>query len=425
MAVERAVKLGLVGLGYWGPNLLRAAGDLEGVDVTVVCDLMPERLARQKKRNPYVETTTNLEDVLADKSLDGVMLASPIATHHELALRCLQAGKHVFVEKPLAQSSEECLDLIGCATERDLILMPGHTFLYAPPVIAVKEILDRQDLGEIYFVTSTRVNLGIHQSNSSVIEDLAPHDFSILHYWLGMPLFVRAIGRDSVVRGDWDVAFIDMGYPTGTLVRMELSWLAPAKLRRTVVAGRKGMLVYDDTSNEPIRIHDCGVEVVDPLNFGEHRMAYRTGDIISPRVSTDEPLRMEIADFAQSIRTGELPRSDMHLGHDVVRMVEAAELSMRRSGSAIPLNLPPGEQRRMPDRRESSHGMPWFNGPTTLPERPASVEEPERVASSSNMERRSTGDRRQSGRPNGKTNGKQNGKQNGKRTSKGSVGPSH
>ena len=150
-------------------------------------------------------------------------------------------------------------------------------------------MLERQDLGEIYFVTSTRVNLGIHQSNSSVIQDLAPHDFSILHYWLGMPLFVRAIGRDSVVRGDWDVAFIDMGYPTGTLVQMELSWLAPTKLRRTVVAGRKGMLVYDDTSNEPIRIHDLGVEVVEPLNFGEHQMAYRTGDIISPRLAADEP----------------------------------------------------------------------------------------------------------------------------------------
>jgi predicted dehydrogenase len=343
----------------------------------VICDLVPERLALQQKRNPYVKVTTSIEDILSDGSIDGVMIASPIGTHHELALRCLAAGKHVFVEKPMAQTAEQCLDLIGSATERELILMPGHTFLYAPPVVAVKELLDRQDLGEIYFVTSTRVNLGMHQSNSSVIEDLAPHDFSILHYWLGAPLFVRAIGRDSVVRGEWDVAFIDMGYPTGTLVRMELSWLAPTKLRRTVVAGRKGMLVYDDTSNEPIRIHDCGVEVVNPLNFGEHRMAYRTGDIISPRLATDEPLRMEIADFALSIRSGRAPRSDMHLGLEVVRMVEAAELSMRHSGTAIPLNLPPGEQRHKPDRRRSSHGMPWFNGPTTLSKRTDGIEDSE------------------------------------------------
>jgi predicted dehydrogenase len=370
MANQRALKLALVGLGYWGPNLLRAASDLEGVEISMVCDLVPERLALQRKRNPYLQVTTRIEDILGDESIDGVIIASPIPTHHELALQCLRAGKHAFVEKPMSQTSKQCLDLIGCASERELILMPGHTFLYAPPVIAVKELLDRQELGEIYFVTSTRVNLGMHQSNSSVIEDLAPHDFSILHYWMGMPLFVRAIGRDSVVRGDWDVAFIDMGYPTGTLVRMELSWLAPTKLRRTVVAGRKGMLVYDDTSNEPIRIHDCGVEVVNPLNFGEHRMAYRTGDIISPRLATDEPLRMELADFAHSIRTGQPPRSDMHLGLDVVRMVEAAELSLRHSGAAIPLNLPDGEQRHMPDRRRSSHGMPWFDGPTTLADRP-------------------------------------------------------
>jgi predicted dehydrogenase len=377
MSTERGLKLALVGLGYWGPNLLRAASDLEGVEISTICDLVPARLELQRKRNPYLEVTTRIEDILSDESIDAVIIASPIGTHHELALRCLGAGKHVFVEKPMAQTSQQCLDLIGCAAEQDLILMPGHTFLYAPPVIAVKELLDRQDLGEIYFVTSTRVNLGMHQSNSSVIEDLAPHDFSILHYWMGMPLFIRAIGRDSVVRGDWDVAFIDMGYPTGTLVRMELSWLAPTKLRRTVVAGRKGMLVYDDTSNEPIRIHDCGVEVVNPLNFGEHRMAYRTGDIISPRLATDEPLRMELADFAQSIRSGQAPRSNMHLGFDVVRMVEAAELSMRHSGAAIPLNLPASEQRHMPDRRRSSHGMPWFDGPTTLADRPHRIDDRE------------------------------------------------
>jgi predicted dehydrogenase len=373
MAIQRALKLALVGLGYWGPNLLRAASDLEDVEVAVICDLDRERLALQQRRNPHVKVTTRIEDILGDDSIDGVMLASPIKTHHELALRCLRAGKHVFVEKPMAQTSEQCLDLIGCAAEQDLILMPGHTFLYAPAVVAVKELLDRQDLGEIYFVTSTRVNLGIHQSNSSVLQDLAPHDFSILHYWMGMPLFVRAIGRDSLVRGAWDVAFIDMGYPTGTVVRIELSWLAPTKLRRTVVAGRKGMLVYDDTSNEPIRIHDVGVEVVEPQNFGEHQMAFRTGDIISPRLSTDEPLRTEVADFARAITSGRPPRSNMHLGMDVVRMIEAAEQSMGLGGAAIPLNLPPGERRRRPDRRQTSHGMPWFDGPTRLPARPEEV----------------------------------------------------
>ncbi|MGI8412417.1 MAG: Gfo/Idh/MocA family protein [Solirubrobacteraceae bacterium] len=380
MSSVPTIKLALIGLGYWGPRLLRAASDLEDVEVATVCDLIPERLALQKRRHPYLALTTEIEDILNDRSIDGVMLASPIGTHHALARRCLGAGKHVFVEKPMAQTTEQCLDLISCATERALVLMPGHTFLYAPAVVAVKDMLARRDLGEIYFVTSTRVNLGIHQSDSNVIEDLAPHDFSILHHWMGMPMFVRAIGRDSVVRGEWDVAFIDLGYPTGTLVRVELSWLAPTKLRRTVLAGRKGMVVYDDTSNEQIKIYDYGVEVVDPMNFGESRMAYRTGDILSPHLATDEPLRLEIMDFVQCIRSGQSPRSDMHLGLDVVRMVEAASLSMRHSGASIPLDLPAGEQRRTPDRRQSSHGMPWFAGPTILEDPSATTADGEMTA---------------------------------------------
>jgi hypothetical protein len=181
-----------------------------------------------------------------------------------------------------------------------------------------------------------------------------------------LPTFVRAIGRDSVVAGACDVAFIDMGYPTGTLVRVELSWLAPTKLRRTVLAGSAGMVVYDDTSDEQVKIYDYGVEVLAPLNFGEHRMAYRTGDIVSPHLAADEPLRLEIADFAHAIRSGQAPRSDMYGGLEVVRMVEAADTSMRHGGAAVPLSLPTDEERRTPDRRESSHGMPWFGQPTTV-----------------------------------------------------------
>ncbi len=368
MSWQPRLKLAIIGLGYWGPKLLRAASEVDDVEVAMLCDLDRERLAFHHSRLPHIQATTSVEHVLAEPTIDAVLIASPIETHYELARRCLAAGKHVLVEKPMAQTSEQCLDLMAAATERELILMPGHTFLYSPPVVAVKELLDRQELGELYFVTSTRVNLGIHQRNSSVIQDLGPHDFSILHYWLGPPLFVRAIGRDSVVRGEWDVAFVDLGYPTGTLVRVELSWLAPNKIRRTVLAGRKGMLVYDDGSPEPLRLHDCSVEVVDTETFGSHRMAYRTGDIVSPRLPSDEPLRLEIADFARAIRTGTAPRSDMHLGMEVVRMVEGAELSLHLSCSAVPLNVPPGEQRQAPDRRRSAHGMPWFDGPTTLPD---------------------------------------------------------
>jgi predicted dehydrogenase len=346
------LELALVGVGYWGPNLLRAAADLEDAEVTVVCDISAQALAAQGRRHPYVRLTQRLEDVLGDDSIDAVLVATPVQTHHEIAQRCMRAGKHVFVEKPIANTSEDCRDLISCSVERGVILMPGHVFLYSPAVVAIKKLLDDGVLGDIYFVTSTRVNLGIHRSDSSVIQDLAPHDFSILHYWFGLPTFARSIARDSVVPGLWDVAFIDLVYATmGTLARVELSWLAPTKLRRTVLAGSKAMVVYDDTSSEQVRIFDRGAELVEPHNFGEHRMTYRLGDVLSPHLDAEEPLRLELADFVASIRTGGQPRSHMHLGLDIVRMVEAAELSLVHNGAPVQVVAPDGERRRVPDRR--------------------------------------------------------------------------
>lgn len=353
--------MALVGLGYWGPNLLRAAADLEDAEVTVVCDSSSEALALHARRHPHVRLTQHLDDVLEDDSIDAVMIATPVQTHHEIAQRCMRAGKHVFVEKPIATSSADCRDLISCAVERGLILMPGHVFLYSPPVVAIKKLLDDGVLGDIYFVTSTRVNLGIHRSDSSVIQDLAPHDFSILHYWFGLPTFARSIARDSVVPGLWDVAFVDLGYAgTGTLARVELSWLAPTKLRRTVLAGSRAMVVYDDTSTEQVRIFDRGAELVEPHNFGEHRMSYRLGDVLSPHLEAEEPLRLELADFVASIRTGTQPRSHMHLGLDIVQMVEAAELSLVHNGAPVQVIAPDGERRRVPDRR-SIDGVPRIN----------------------------------------------------------------
>jgi predicted dehydrogenase len=359
----RNVRIALVGLGYWGPNLLRAAGELSDLEIATLCDLDAERLAQHGRRHPYVHLTRCFDDILADDSVDGVVIATPIATHHHLTKAALEAGKHVLVEKPMASNTEECEDLIEVATMRDRILMPGHTFLYSPPVIAIKSMLDGEQLGDVHFITSTRVNLGIHRSDASVIEDLGPHDFSILSYWMGRPSYVRAVARDSIVPGTWDVAFIDLIYPSGTLVRLELSWLAPTKLRRTVLAGRKAMVVYDDTSNEQVRVYDCGVELVEPQNFGEHQLSYRLGDVISPRLDNAEPLRLELADFAAAIRSGAQPRSNMQLGLDVVRMVDAAELSLRHNGAPVTLGAPPEERRQTPDRRRNGKGrVPRGNG---------------------------------------------------------------
>jgi predicted dehydrogenase len=362
----RAKALAVVGLGYWGPNLLRNAWEIDGFRVAAVCDRDRKRLEPVARRYPSVLVTERYEEVLGSDDIDAVALATPVGSHFALAREALLAGKHVFVEKPLAQSSEECRELIALADERGLVLMPGHTFLYSPPVRKVKALIDLGELGDLFFGTFSRVNLGIHQSDASVVRDLAPHDFSMLLYWLGEPAFVRAIGRDSVGSGQLDVAFIDMGMPSGALVHMELSWLAPTKLRRTVLVGRERMVVYEDTSNEQIRVFDRGVDVIEPQSFGEYQLSYRSGDILSPRLNADEPLRLELEDFLAAINTGSVPVSSAHLGLDVVRMIEAAEQSLEFNSSPVALRDGTAQRRRSGDRRRSLGGMPsltWSSPP--------------------------------------------------------------
>jgi predicted dehydrogenase len=352
------LRLAIVGLGYWGPNLVRCAVELENAEVKAICDRDSAALAKLAKRYPGIGGTSDLDRLLDDPEIDGILIATPVSTHHEIAKRCLLAGKHVMVEKPLANTLEECEELLALAQERDLVLMPGHTFLYSPPVMKVKELLDTRQLGELRFGTSSRVNLGIHQSDVSVVKDLAPHDFSILLYWLGKPEFVRAIGRAAIVPGTIDVVFIDLGFPGGCLVHLELSWLAPTKLRRTVLVGSEKMVVYEDTSNEQVRIFDHGVDVMDPQTFGEHQLSYRSGDILSPRIAPDEPLRLEVEDFAEAIRTGAAPRSNAELGLQVVRLIEATELSLEYNSAPVSLEPAVDGRRAVPDRRRSTDGMP-------------------------------------------------------------------
>ena len=278
------VRLGLVGLGYWGPNLLRVLSEIPGAELAWLCDRDPERLARYARRHPSVRCTETFEDLLEDETVDAVMIATPICTHYPLAMRALASGKHAFVEKPLAPSVEEAEELLALAMTSNLALMCGHTFIYSPAVRAVARLLRDGELGEVFFISSSRVNLGLHQRDVSVIWDLGPHDFSILLYWLGeMPLSVRAVGRDSIVNGIVDVAFVTLTFPSGILANVELSWLAPSKLRRTVIVGSEKMVVYDDGSPEPIRLYDRGVIYQDPQTFGEYHLSYRTGDIVSPR----------------------------------------------------------------------------------------------------------------------------------------------
>jgi predicted dehydrogenase len=323
----------VVGLGYWGPNVLRVLVEDAGVVVKWICDVDEERLARYRRRYPFVETTTRLNELLADPTVEAVFLVTPVFTHFDLAEASLVAGKHTFVEKPLAPSCERADALIALARERDRVLMCGHTFIYSPPVRTLKRLLDEDALGTVYFVSASRVNLGLHQRDISVVWDLGPHDFSILLYWLGeVPETVSAIGRDSVVHGIADVAFVRMRFPSGVVANVELSWLAPSKLRRTVVVGSQMMAVYDDGAPEPIRLFDHGVVYRDPETFGQYHLSYRTGDIVSPKVDTAEPLAAELADFIRAIRTGDRLPWQARLARDVVRVTEAVDRSLRAGG---------------------------------------------------------------------------------------------
>jgi predicted dehydrogenase len=348
----------VVGLGYWGPNLLRNAWEIDGIRVVAVCDRDEARLAPVRRRYPSIRTTGSYDEILAAPDIDAVLLATPVRTHYALARQAILAGKHVFVEKPMAQTSSECRRLIALADEHSRVLMPGHTFLYSPPVRKVRELLDEGSFGRLHFATFSRVNLGIHQSDASVVRDLAPHDFSMLLHWLGEPTFVRAVGRDSIGSGQLDIAFIDLGMPDGALVHVELSWLSPTKLRRTVLVGSERMIVYEDTSAEQVRVYDRGVDVIEPQSFGEHQLSYRSGDILTPHLAADEPLRLELQDFADAILEGREPRSSMQLGLDVVRLIEATEQSLEYNGSPVAVGNGEQDRRRGGDRRRSRGGMP-------------------------------------------------------------------
>jgi predicted dehydrogenase len=332
------VRTAVVGLGYWGPNLIRNLNDIESAELRWMCDLDQSRLDTFGRRYPAVSCTRDFADLLADPELEAVAIATPVSTHHPLALAALEAGKHVFVEKPLAGSVAQAVELAAVAAGRGLTLMPGHTFLYSPPVNMIRELIAGGELGDIYFISMSRVNLGLHQSDVSVAWDLGPHDFSILRYWLDeTPSHLSAMSRSCVLPTTPDIAFINLEYEQGAIAHVELSWLAPSKLRRTTVVGSRKMVVYDDVSNEPVRVFDSGVMLDDPQSFGEFQLSYRTGAIVSPPISPVEPLQIEMADFCAAVRTGSMPRSSALVGVEVVRMIEAVDASLDSSGARVAL----------------------------------------------------------------------------------------
>lgn len=335
------MKAAVVGAGYWGPNLIRnllASPRLTGG--LVVVDKDPKRLKQLEERFPGVQTTSDLDLVLGDPTVEGVVLATPISTHGPLGARVLEAKKHLFVEKPLAGSVAEARRLVELARERERVLMVGHTFEYSPPVLRIRQLIESGELGKLFFISMMRVNLGLHQRDASVIWDLVPHDFSILFYWLKeTPVRIAAIGRDCVQHGIPDVAFIHLQFPSGVVANLEVAWLAPSKLRRTAVVGQRKMLVYDDNENiEKLKIYDQGVDFADPQTFGEWHLSYRTGDIVSPRLPSTEPLKVEMEHFLECIATGQTPRTD---GASGLRVVEALAATERALQTGLPVQCEP------------------------------------------------------------------------------------
>jgi predicted dehydrogenase/protoporphyrinogen oxidase len=339
------IRIGVIGLGYWGPNIARNLADLPEYELVALCDVRPEVLPAIARRHPSARCVQAADELFADDGIDAVVVSTPVGTHYSLARAALAAGKHVFVEKPLATSSAEVRDLIAMADEAGVVLMPGHTFLYSPPVRTIKELIDAGELGDIYFVSSSRVNLGLHQTDVSVVWDLGPHDFSIFRYWLGeLPAVVSAVSRACIIPRNADVAFIALSYPAGTLVHSEVSWLAPSKLRRTAIVGSQKMVVYDDTANEQVRIFDSGASLPDPGSFGEFQLSYRTGDILAPRLAATEPLSLEFRNFAAAILHGEPLVSSPEVGLDVIRTIEAVDRSLERGGVPVTLDEHPAAE---------------------------------------------------------------------------------
>jgi predicted dehydrogenase len=319
------IKTGLIGLGYWGPNLARVLSQAQQGKFTACCDLDANRLDRIAQQYPGVQLFHNVSDLL-QSDVEAVLIATPIATHYDLARRALLAGKHVFVEKPLADTSAHARELTEMARALGRTLMVGHTFVYSPPVVKIKELIDSGVLGQIQYLTFSRVNLGLYSKDVDVVWDLAVHDVSILLYWLGeLPIRACSFGRSCVQRARRDVANVWFQFASGPVAWCEVSWLSPQKMRRTCVVGSERMILYDDTEpSEKVKLYDRGVSMRQPESFGEFQLTYRLGDMLAPNLPNTEPLLLEVEHFLKCVETGSAPRTDGKFGEDVVRAIEMA-----------------------------------------------------------------------------------------------------
>ena len=343
MPRQKPLNVGVVGCGYWGPNLIRNFSSLSNVSVRAVCDTSQDRLAHMKRLYPSIQkAVTDYEGLVGDAGIDAIAIATPVHLHHRLGMRSLKAGKHTFIEKPMASSVAECQDLVDLARQRKLTLMVGHTFIYTPEVRKIKQILDSGELGEVLYISSRRLNLGLFQKDINVAWDLAPHDISIILFLLGEPpVSVNCQGKAHVAEGIEDVSNMSLNYTNGRFATIMSSWLDPNKVREMTIVGTKKMLVYNDIEpQEKIKIYDKRVEAPPHYDtFAEFQYSYHYGDIYSPHLSQAEPLKRECQHFLECIDNNREPETSGLDGLRVVQILEASTKSLRNNGAAVPLSV--------------------------------------------------------------------------------------
>jgi predicted dehydrogenase len=335
------LNVGVIGYGYWGPNLVRNFNQNPATRIAMVADRDEQRLAAAKKTYPAIETTTDPYALMRSPKVDAVAIAVPVRYHYEMARAALELGKHVWLEKPMALTSKECEDLVNAGERTGLTLLVDHTFLYTGAVHKMKQVIDAGELGDLWYVDSVRINLGLFQHDVNVVWDLAPHDFSILQFLLNrMPLSLSSVGANHTGNGIEDVAYVNLDYGDNLMANVHVNWLSPVKIRHTIVGGSRKMLVYNDLEPvEKIRIYDTGINVAQNDVLGRHRalIQYRTGDMLAPMIPNTEALSTEVTHFAECVREKKRPVSDGMAGWNVVRLLEACGQSLRSGGHRVTL----------------------------------------------------------------------------------------
>jgi predicted dehydrogenase len=333
------MKVAVIGAGYWGPNLIRNFLMLDEIESVVACDLDTVRLEKMSKLFHGIETSTNHDEVIGRIDIDIVVIATPVSTHHEIAKKALLAGKHCFIEKPMTASVAEAEELIELARQHRVKLFVDHTFVYTGAVRKMKEIITSGRLGEIYYFDSVRINLGLFQHDVNVIWDLVPHDLSIMDYLLEQKaLSVSAIGTCHVGNGLEDIAYLTLEFENNLIAHFHVNWLAPMKIRKTLIGGTKSMIVYDDTeASEKVKIYDKGIDVTTREGVYDTLVQYRTGDMLSPKLDQEEALAVGTRHFIECILNDTKPTTDGHAGLNVVRILEASAISIKNRGQLVEL----------------------------------------------------------------------------------------